>query len=381
MQLIHKCHKTVKKAGILLSLTAIFFQGCQVKPENSAKAESADSSPLNVIFMIGDGMATGQVTTMFYYKEEPSVFEQFKEIGFINTSSSSNKVTDSAAAGTAFATGQKSFNRGLGLSPDSLPVPTILTILQAKGYQTGLVSIGSITHATPASFYAKVTDRDMEESIAEQLLEADLDFFAGGGLDFFNKRKDGQDLYQSLVGQGYQMDSVGMSRVTDTSRKYGYLLAPNGLPAKHKGRDSFLKEATEQALAKLSASDSGFFLMVEGSYIDWAGHARDKEFMLAEMLDFEEALAVALKYVDTHENTLLIVTGDHETGGMSVGKGAQIDQVDLYFNTDQHTADLVPVFAIGRAADSFKGFYQNSDIFHKILKAAGIQNDKIELVK
>lgn len=374
MRLIHKSHRAVLKTGYFLAISSILFQGCQVKPDTSEKAES--TAPLNVIFMIGDGMATGQVTTMFYYKDESSVFEQFQEIGFINTSSSSNKVTDSAAAGTAFATGQKSFNRGLGLSPDSLPVPTILTILQAKGYQTGLVSISSITHATPASFYAKVIDRDMEESIAEQLLEADLNFFAGGGLDFFNKREDGQNLYQTLVNQGYKMDSLELSPVTDTSQKYGYLLASGGLPAKHKGRDSFLKEATEQALAKLSASDSGFFLMVEGSYIDWAGHARDKEFMLAEMLDFEEALAVALNYVDAHENTLLIVTGDHETGGMSVGKGAQIDQVDLYFNTDQHTADLVPVFAKGKGADSFKSFYQNSDIFHKILNAAGIQSDK-----
>lgn len=381
MQLLFRRHSAIKKAGVLLSISAFLFQGCQVKPDASEKPENASTAPLNVIFMIGDGMGTSQVTTMFYYKDEPSVFEQFKEIGFINTSSSSNKVTDSAAAGTAFATGQKSFNRGLGLNPDSVPVTSILSVLQIHGYETGLVTIGSITHATPAAFYAKVTDRDMEESIAEQLLYAGVDFFAGGGLDFFKKREDGQDLYQSLENRGYKMDTLGLSPVTDTSLKYGYLLAPNGLPAKHKGRDSFLKEATEQALAKLSASDSGFFLMVEGSYIDWAGHARDKEFMLAEMLDFEEAMAVALRYVDAHENTLLIVTGDHETGGMSVGKGDQIDQVDLYFNTDQHTADLVPVFAKGRGAEGFKGFYQNSDVFHKILKAAGIQNDKIALVK
>lgn len=381
MKLLHVSNKTAIIIVYLLTLTAIFFQGCHVKSDESEKPGSASVSPLNVIFMIGDGMATSQVTTMFYYKKEPSVFEQFKEIGFINTSSSSNKVTDSAAAGTAFATGQKSFNRGLGLNPDSLPMTSILSILKSKGYQTGLVSISSITNATPASFYAKVTDRDMEETIALQLLDADVDFFAGGGLDFFNKRKDGKDLYQSLKNHGYRMDSIGLSPVPNTSLKHGYLLAPNGLPARHKGRDSFLKLATEQALVKLSASDSGFFLMVEGSYIDWAGHAKDKEFLLAEMLDFEEALDVALKYVDTHENTLLIVTGDHETGGMSVGKSDQIDQVDIYFNSDQHTAELVPVFAKGRGAEGFKGFYQNSDIFHKILTAAGIDYNKSELVK
>lgn len=364
--------KVFMRVGVL-ALVSLYLGSCNTgTAETSSESEIED--PVNIIFMIGDGMGISQITTMFYYKDTPSEFNNFSEIGFINTSSATNKVTDSAGGGTAFATGQKSFNRGIGLSLDSVPLPSILKILQAKGYQTGLVSVGSITHATPAAFYGQVEDRDMEEVIAGQLLETGVDFFAGGGLKFFNKRSDALDLYAEFEKAGYQMDTLSMKADLDASKKYGFLLAENGLPRKPEGRDSFLKEATQKALDRLSGADDGFFLMVEGSYIDWAGHAEDADFMIAEMLDFEEALKVALDYVKTHSNTLLVVTGDHETGGMAVGKGERIDEVKLYFNTDQHTADLVPVFAKGPGEELFKGFYENSDIFHKMLQAVGSVN-------
>jgi len=356
------------KMGVMV--LPLMLPACEGAGEQNATV-SPEKDPLNVVFMIGDGMGVGQLTTMFYYKDGASAFEDFKEVGFINTSSASNKVTDSAGAGTAFATGQKSFNRGLGLDMDSMPVPSILSVLKSQGYQTGLVSVSSITHATPAAFYAKVTDRDMEEEIAEQLVDANLDFFAGGGLSFFNKRNDGRDLFEELVALGYRMDSVQVGSVGDVGVPYGYLLADGGLEPRHKGRGDFLPRATQAALQRLAAAEKGFFLMVEGSYIDWAGHAKDKDFLLAEMMDFEETLAYVIDFVKSDGNTLLIVTGDHETGGVSVGKGKSIDEVEVYFNTDQHTADLVPVFAMGPGAENFKGFYQNNDIFHKILRSLG----------
>jgi alkaline phosphatase len=361
--------KVILKAGVLICLS--FYMGSCNTDDTEKNLRSEVKAPVNIIFMIGDGMGIGQITTMFYYKDAPSEFNNFSEIGFINTSSATNKVTDSAGAGTAFATGQKSFNRGIGLSMDSVPLPSILKILQSGGYQTGLVSVASVTHATPAAFYGQVENRDMEEVLAEQLLETGVDFFAGGGLKFFNKRRDEFDLYAEFEKAGYQMDTVSMQADIEASKKYGFLLAENGLPRKPEGRDSFLKVATQKALERLSVADDGFFLMVEGSYIDWAGHAEDADFMIAEMLDFEEALKVALDYVKANSNTLLVVTGDHETGGMAVGKGEHIDELSLYFNTDQHTADLVPVFAKGPGEELFKGFYENSDVFHKMLEAVG----------
>lgn len=353
------------KEMLFLALV-VFSSGCGRNAKLS-EHEKELGAPLNVILMIGDGMGVSQITTMFHYKDQPSVFKQFSEIGFINTTSASSKITDSAAAGTAFATGQKSFNRGLGLNTDSLPIPSILSILQQKGYQTGLVSISSITDATPGAFYAKVIDRDMKEEVAKQLVQSGVDFFAGGGLDYFNKRADGVNLLHSFEKIGYRIDTTELSPLGSVGKKYGYLLAPGDLPQKHKGRGDYLRGATQLALEKLSKAPKGFFLMVEGSFIDWAGHAMDKDFLVAEMLDFEDALNVAIQYVDTHDNTLLIVTGDHETGGVSVGKGMLIDQVEISFNTNQHTADLIPVFAKGYGDDRFKGVYENSDLFHKIL--------------
>ncbi|WP_026475478.1 alkaline phosphatase [Alkaliflexus imshenetskii] len=357
--------KTIISSLAIISLALLSCNHSNSNEKTAAKQES----PINVIFMIGDGMGISQITTMFYYKESESQFNHFQEIGFINTSSATNKVTDSAAAGTAFATGQKTFNRGIGLDIDSLPLPSIVSILQQRGYQTGLVSISSVTHATPASFYAQVVDRDMEETIAQQLVSANIDFIAGGGLKFFNKRADGHNLLENLTASRYIIDTLDISPIENKSDKYAYIVADNGLPQKHKGRGDFLKDATKQALTKLSASENGFFLMVEGSYIDWAGHARDEEFLIAEMLDFEDAMAVAIEFTKQNPNTLLIVTGDHETGGVSVGKGNSKDEVKIYFNTDQHTADLVPVFAKGPGSDLFKGFYHNKDIYHKIIEA------------
>ncbi|HEX9600323.1 MAG TPA: alkaline phosphatase, partial [Mariniflexile sp.] len=145
------------------------------------ETEREAKEPMSIIFMIGDGMGLPQITTAFYFGEGTPNFQQFQHIGLIKTSSISHEVTDSAAGATAFSTGEKTYNRAIGVSKDSMPQKTILEQLQEKGYQTGLISLTSITHATPAAFYAHVVDRDMHEDIAEQFINAQIDFVAGGG--------------------------------------------------------------------------------------------------------------------------------------------------------------------------------------------------------
>ncbi|HBO29249.1 MAG TPA: alkaline phosphatase [Leeuwenhoekiella sp.] len=360
-----------------VAISALVLQGCGTA--QSIKQEAVGYEPLNVILMIGDGMGIPQVSSAFYFGDRNSNFERFETIGLHKSYSTSHLITDSAAGATAFSTGEKTYKRAIGVSKDSIPQETILEKLKAEGYQTGLISLTSITHATPAAFYAHVKDRDMHEEIAAQLATADVDFLAGGGRKFFNERSDDQDLFQTLLNRNYNLDTLALSKSKPDMRN-AFIIEDEGLPSKTEGRGDFLKNASLEALSYFDANNKPFFLMIEGSYIDWGGHAKDAEMMIQEVADFDQTIGAVLDYVEAHPNTLLVITADHETGGASIGKYYEVDEetgkktevpekVAVYFITDQHSGELIPVFAAGKGADNFKGIYQNSAIYHKILNA------------
>lgn len=365
-------HKTIA------SILSMLVLGCTAKKQEEP-SETTQEEPLSIIFMIGDGMGIPQVSSAYYFGEGTPNFSRFTHIGLHKTSDKSSKITDSAAGATAFSTGQKTYKRAIGVSVDSIPQETILEQLQKEGYQTGLISLTSITHATPASFYAHVKDRDMHEEIAAQLVTSKVDFFAGGGKKFFNQREDGKDLFQYLVEENYHLDTLQLSNPI-LDRPNAYILAEDGIPSKIEGRGDFLKDATEMALDYFDQKEKPFFLMVEGSYIDWGGHAEDADMMVAEVLDFDKTLGTVLDYVREHPNTLLVVTADHETGGVSIGKYYEVDEstgnkmevadkVAVYFNSNQHSGELIPVFTEGKGAENFQGIYENNEIYHKFLQS------------
>ncbi|NDV17035.1 alkaline phosphatase [Muricauda sp. TY007] len=358
---------------------ALVFVGCNSSKKEAEPLETAKEEPLNIIFMIGDGMGVPQVSSAYYFGDSLPNFSRFKQIGFHQTSATDYTITDSAAGATAFSTGEKTYNRAIGVSVDSLPQETILERLQGEGYQTGLISLTTITHATPASFYAHVPDRDMHEEIASQLVESNVDFFAGGGKKFFNQRTDGKNLFEELVDKNYHLDTLELSE-TIKGKKNAYVLADDGIPSKIDGRGDYLSEATTMALNYFDQREEPFFMMVEGSYIDWGGHAENAEMMISEVADFDKTLGVVLDYVEAHPNTLLVVTADHETGGVSIGKHYEVDKstgkkkevpekVTVYFNSNQHSGELIPVFAKGKGAENFQGIYENNEIYHKMINA------------
>ncbi len=339
--------------------------------------------PKNVILLIGDGMGLAQVSTAFFYQDKPSNFERFPITGLIKTSSSSDKITDSAAGATAFSAGVSTYNGAIGVDPNEKPVPTLVEILSEEGLSTGLVATSSITHATPASFYAHVTTRSMQDDIARQLLTSEVDFFAGGGTDFFVNREDKINYYDSAAAHGFKIDTTGLSASGSHSleQRYGYLLAPDGMPRMLDNRGSFLPVATQQAVDYLSQNEAGFFLMVEGSQIDWGGHANDAQYIITEVLDFDQTLGAVLDFAEKDGNTLVVVTADHETGGFALsasgkksGSGSDYNELNGTFSTGGHTATLIPVFAYGPGAEAFSGIYKNTEIFHKIMKAMHPEN-------
>jgi len=349
----------------------------------ASKAQQSDpAKPKNIIFLIGDGMGLSAVSTGFYFGDQPSVFNRFNEIGLQQTSSASHKVTDSAASGTALATGVLTYNGAIGVDTATTSIPNIAEMLASLGWSTGVVATSTISHATPASFYAHVVLRSMEEKIAEQLLHSEIDFFAGGGLDKFIKRADSTDLLSLAAEKGFIVDTSGLAApgTLSADKKYGFLPEAGSMPSMVDGRGDFLPEATVLAISHLSQNQDGFFLMVEGSQIDWAGHANDSEYLVGEMLDFEKVIAAALNFAEKDGNTLVVVTADHETGGYALGPEKSKPGQKLYtdyaelgpvFATGDHTATLIPVFAFGPGAEMFKGIYKNTEINHKMKALVG----------
>ncbi len=322
----------------------------------------------NVILLIGDGMGISQLSAAYYYGESESNFSRFKEVGLINTSSSSHKITDSGAGGTAFSCGEKTYNGAIGVDADSISVPNIVEILSHDNYNTGVISTSSVTHATPASFYAHVVNRGMQDNIAEQLVESDIDFFAGGGTSFFSKRKDSLDLMKKLSDNGFVINDETTSKKLNVDNKYGFLLAENGMPTMLENRGDFLPEYTDLALGYFSQKEESFFLMVEGSQIDWAGHENNTDYLIAEMLDFDKTVGVAMDFAEKNKNTLVIVLADHETGGFTLATNeGDYSTIKPAFATYGHSTTLIPVLAYGPGAENFKGIYQNNEIFHKVL--------------
>ena len=342
---------------------------------NRVTSATGIKSPKNIILLIGDGMGLTQVSTTYYYKEGESTFSRFKHIGLHQNQPTSHKGTDSASGATAFSAGVKTYNGAIGVDQDTTPVRTILEMLAAKGFRTGLVATSSIVHATPASFYAHTASRNSYEEIARQLVYAPVNFFAGGGTKFFAGRSDKINYLDTLQQRGFQVSTESLPKTSlNPEENHAYLLASDGMPKMQEGRGDFLPKATDLALDYLSKDKDGFFLMVEGSQIDWGGHANDADYVIQETLDFDQTLEVALDFAAKDKNTLVIVTADHETGGLSLSASTVYGQGDYSkitpsFSTGNHSAALIPVFAYGPGAEHFMGIYQNNEIFDKMVKA------------
>jgi alkaline phosphatase len=344
-----------------------------------ADNENPGNKARNVILMIGDGMGVSQIYAGMVANHGNLNIERCKNTGFIKTFSASDFITDSGAAGTAMSTGKKTYNGAMGVNVDSLPEKTILEIAEENGLATGIVVTCPVTHATPAAFIAHQKSRNMYEEIAEDFLKTDIDVFIGGGRDHFVKRKNNIDLTAKLKEKGYKvlfkMDSINFVK----SGKLAALIADMNIPPYRDSagiqRGDMLPEATSAALDILSNNEKGFFLMVEGSQIDWACHANNTEYIVEEMLDFDRAIGKVLDFAAREGNTLVIITADHETGGMGIN-GGSFDEgtVDAGYTTGNHTGVMVPVFAYGPGSEEFRGIYDNTDIFAKILNAFGFSN-------
>ncbi len=370
---------------LFLLFAPMLFWGCEAKKETqTSKEEEVIEKPVNIILMIGDGTGLSQISSAYYFGEGEPNYSRFKHIGLGKTSSGSHKITDSAAGATAYSAGKKTYNGAIGVDMDTNSVVTLVEEYSAEGWNTGVIATSSITHATPASFFAHVASRNQQEDIATQLITSDVDFFAGGGQKWFFDRSDSVNHYQALVDNGFVIDTASIDdKITDFKKKYGYLLAYDGMPTMQEGRGDFLQKATQKGLDYLTAKEKPFFLLVEGSQIDWGGHANIGEYVVEEVLDFDKTIGLVLDFAEQQGNTLVIVTADHETGGFTLSGEPKMlpygkrtndyNSIQPTFSTNGHSAAMVPVFAYGTGSENFQGIYENTNVHTLIRQLTGLE--------
>lgn len=314
----------------------------------------------NIILLIGDGNGLAQISATTLMNKGQLSLTQLKSIGFIKTQAADDFTTDSAAAGTALATGVKTNNRAIGTDVALQPIKNITEILSEQGFATACISTDNILGATPASFYAHAIDRSDDAVIAKNLIYSNLDLFIGGGAANF---KDSE-----LTTQFNILASLNDLQNT-TAEKVGVFMSEQGMKSILDGRGNVLAEATKSGLAFLKQKKKPFFVMIEAAKIDHAGHSNDTAGILAESVDFDKAITEALIFADNNPETLVIITADHETSGFSLPQGdVKKHEIEGYFASYDHSAIMVPIFAYGAQSNEFQGVYENNEVFHKILK-------------
>ncbi len=296
-----------------------------------------------VFYFIGDGMGVNQVNgTEMYYAElqngrigvEPLLFTQFPVATMATTFSATNSVTDSAAAGTALSTGKKTYNSAISVGEDKKPMETVAEKAKKAGKKVGVATSVSVDHATPAAFYAHQPNRNMYYEIALDLPKANFDFYAGGGFlkpTRTHDKKDAPSIFPIFEEAGYTVARGYNDYKAKADKAQKMILIqeegkdPSCLPyaIDREENDLTLAQITESAIDFLmKGKDKGFFLMVEGGKIDWAAHGNDAATVFNEVKDMDAAVKVAYEFYKKHpKETLIVITADHETGGIVLGKG------------------------------------------------------------
>ena len=334
----------------------------------TSKPNPCKKKPKNIIFMIGDGMGLAQLCAGYALNgKKLNIFEAANIIGLCNTSSADDFITDSAAGATAFSTGFKTHNGMIGFLPDSSSPKNIFELAKKKKMATGIVASCAITHATPAAFFSHQYSRNLYSQITEDFYNRTVDIAVGGGFKYFDTTR--------LKKLGYEI-AVGNEDIKQlTSSKYVGFYDTAFHPVRMtEGRGPFLQENSIKAAESLK-NKKGFIMMIEGSQIDWGGHLNDSNYVVQEMLDFDNCVQKVLEWANEDGETLVIITADHETGGLGLMGGVSTESTitpNLKFHNTHHSGIMVPVFSFGPGSERFQGVFENTEIFYTMKSLLGI---------
>jgi alkaline phosphatase len=392
-----KSWKKILPIAVVSSLAIGSVIGMYQDNTEAEAKDSKDGKAKNVIFMIGDGMGVPFTTALRYMNDNPETPEFEKTafdpylIGMQSTypEDEHENVTDSAAAATAMSGGVKTYNNAIAVENDQSRVKTVLEQAKENGMATGIVSTSQITHATPASYGAHDEHRDNENEIANDYFdemikgEHKMDVMLGGGTDFF-ERED-RNLAEEFKKDGYSYVKSAEEMKKDDNEQILGLFAEEGMD-KMIDRDEkqpSLADMTTSAINRLKGDKDGFFLMVEGSQIDWAGHDNDVVAAMSEMRDFEKAFEEVRDFAKENGETLVVVTADHSTGGFSIGSDGEYnwnpDVIDAAKRTPDYMAEAI---ANGASVEETLSQYVDIELTGKEMASvqeAAAAKDKVEI--
>ena len=337
---------------------AVPYQTVSVKPVKSKKIK-------NVIVLIGDGMGLEQVSVGWTLNGGHLNLDNFPVAGYSRTYASDRLVTDSSAGGTGISSGIKTKYGYIGVDDNGNPVPSLLHYAQSKGMKTGVAVTCRINDSTPADFVCHSTDRHEEAAIAAQYVNSGVDFLVGGGRQFWDEREDGRNLIREMQQKGYTFVDTDEDLKKVTKGPLLGLFAPLDCPPVL-DRGPILEDAAMKAIELLD-NKKGFFLMIEGSQIDDWGHRNKVGYMAEEFFEFDRIIGKVLQWAEKDGHTLVIVTADHATGGLTLIDGSLENRnVKVHFSTSGHNGIIVPVFAYGPHAEDFVGVYENAELSRRI---------------
>lgn len=323
----------------------------------------------NVILMIGDGMSLMHVYTAWAANRGKLWLENAQATGLSKTWAVKKLVTDSGSGGTSLATGVKTVYHAVGVDPEGKPLTSLVDVAKELGKDAGMAVTCRLWDATPCDFCCHNIDRDKEEELVGDYPTSGVDFVFGGGAQKFTNRKDGRDIFKELQKKGYHV-----SRTLDDFFAYDKNSRIFAVPYDKDTplpdeRGDLLARASMKGISLMNQNKNGFFMMIEGSQLDDYGHFNQLDLLMKETLDFDQTVGEVMKWAAKDGETLVIVTADHETGGLTLVNGNKDEgRVECCFSSKDHTGAMVPVYAFGPGAENFTGIFENTDVFKKIKK-------------
>ena len=323
----------------------------------------------NVILMIGDGMSLMHVYTAWAANRGKLWLENAQATGLSKTWAVKKLVTDSGSGGTSLATGVKTVYHAVGVDPEGKPLTSLVDVAKELGKDAGMAVTCRLWDATPCDFCCHNIDRDKEEELVGDYPTSGVDFVFGGGAQKFTNRKDGRDIFKELQKKGYHV-----SRTLDDFFAYDKNSRIFAVPYDKDTplpdeRGDLLARASMKGISLMNQNKNGFFMMIEGSQLDDYGHFNQLDLLMKETLDFDQTVGEVMKWAAKDGETLVVVTADHETGGLTLVNGNQDEgRVECCFSTKDHSGAMVPVYAFGPGAENFTGIFENTDVFKKIKK-------------
>ena len=381
--------KVIFSASLVFATTAAFAQSVKQsytfdKPYEVEKVKAPRGKKVkNVILMIGDGMSLMHIQAAWTCNRGHLWLENAQYTGLSKTPATNRLITDSGSGGTSLATGYKTCYHAVGVDEDGNKLKSLVDYAKEAGKAAGVAVTCRLWDATPCDFLSHNIDRDKEQELIAEMTNSPVDYVFGGGAKFFTNRKDGRNIFKELEKKGYKVitSKADLKTILKDNESYKNCVSSTADNSNCKvycvpfevdtplpdERGDLLARASIAGMNLLNQNKNGFFMMIEGSQLDDYGHFNQLDMLMKETLDFDQTFGRVIKWAAQDGETLVVVTADHETGGMTVLDGDYKEgRVEVNFSTKNHSGTMVPVYAFGPGSENFSGFMDNTDICWKI---------------